>query len=339
MKLGDVGEFGFIDRIARGCVVRPERVVRAIGDDAAAFRTDPGLLSLVTTDLLVERVHFLREAIGGFDLGYKSLAVNLSDIAAMGGDAREAFVSIAIPQDCELDYLEEIYEGMRALASIHGVNILGGDTTGSKADLVINVAVYGVVAADRMLTRDAARPGDRVFVTGNLGDSAAGLSLILEQRSADTEALRTLLRAHLRPEPQLLEGKLLAASEGVRGGIDVSDGLGSDLGHIADKSDVGIIVYEENLPFSPSLLEFCKRFGRSAAEYALAGGEDYVLAVTVDPGHAESVARAFEARFGRRLQAVGEIVEHPGMTLVDKMGMRRPLTSAGWDHFRPSRGE
>src|SRR5210317_424431 len=138
MTLKEIGEFGFIKKISRGCLIRPDNIIKAIGDDAAAFTTAADQLSLITTDLLVERVHFLRASISGFDLGYKSLAVNLSDIAAMGGTARESFVSIAIPQDCPLDYLEAIYDGMKDLATKFDVNILGGDTTSSKIDLIIN---------------------------------------------------------------------------------------------------------------------------------------------------------------------------------------------------------
>ena len=134
MKLKDLGEFGFIEKIGPGCLIRPRGVVKAIGDDAAAFRSDARLLTLITTDLVVERVHFFRDAASGFNLGYKSLAVNLSDIAAMGGVAREAFVSIAVPSDCDLDFLEDLYKGIKSLAAEVDVNILGGDTTTSKID-------------------------------------------------------------------------------------------------------------------------------------------------------------------------------------------------------------
>ena len=195
MTLNKIGEFGFIKKISHGCLIRPESIVKAIGDDAAAFATDPNQLSLVTTDLLVERIHFLRNAISGFDLGYKSLAVNLSDIAAMGGTARESFISIAIPEDCPLDYLEAIYDGMKDLASKFEVNILGGDTTRSTVDLIINVVVHGTIAREEMLCRDAARPGDIIFSTGYLGDSKAGLHLILNNVPADSDALGNLLRA------------------------------------------------------------------------------------------------------------------------------------------------
>ncbi|MGD8467951.1 MAG: AIR synthase related protein, partial [Desulfobacterales bacterium] len=160
MSLKEIGEFGFIKKISRGCLIRPENIVKAIGDDAAAFRSDPDQLALITTDLLVERIHFLRDAISGFDLGYKSLAVNLSDIAAMGGTAREAFVSIAIPDDCQLNYLDDIYDGIKDPAAEFDVNVLGGDTTRSKIDLIINIVVQGIVPSTELLCRDAARPSD-----------------------------------------------------------------------------------------------------------------------------------------------------------------------------------
>ena len=336
MGLKDIGEFGFIKRVSRGCLVRPESVLRGIGDDAAVFRTEPGLASLITADLLVERVHFLRRATTGFDLGYKSLAVNLSDIAAMGGTAREAFVSIAIPEDCELAYLEAVYGGMKALAAKFGVNILGGDTTGSKTDLVINVAVYGVVPEDQLLTRDAARPGDVVFSTGTLGDSRAGLHLILNRIEADTPELSALVAAHLHPEPHLREGRLLAARPGVHAAIDVSDGLSSDLGHILAESRVGARLYAEKLPVSEDLRHFCRRFGRTAQEMALAGGEDYTLLVTASADRAADISDEFQRKIGRPLYEIGEITESPRLEIVAADGSAAPLSPAGWDHFKPA---
>jgi thiamine-monophosphate kinase len=334
MGLKDIGEFGFIRRIRRGCLTRPEGVIHGIGDDAAAFRTDGRLVSLVTTDLLVERVHFLREAISGRDLGHKSLAVNLSDIAAMGGTAREAFVSIAIPDGCELGYLEDIFAGMKELARKHAVNILGGDTTYSRSDLVINVAVYGVVAENEMLTRSAARPGDVVFCTGFLGDSRAGLHLILESAPADAPELHALLATHRRPEPHLAEGRLLASAPGVRAAIDVSDGLSSDLGHIVEESRVGARVCAAKLPISDNLIYFCRRFGRSPVDYALSGGEDYTLLLTAAADRADAIAHAFQAAFGRPLAAIGEITDTGRMELVGAAGGITPIAPTGWDHFK-----
>jgi thiamine-monophosphate kinase len=338
MTLKDLGEFGFIRKISQGCLIRPQQVVRAIGDDAAAFEPLPGELTLVTTDLLVERVHFLRQATTGFDLGYKCLAVNLSDIAAMGGTAREAFISIAIPDSCELDYLEEIYRGIKHLAAKYQVNILGGDTTGSKADLVINFAVIGSVPAAEILRRDTARPGDLIFSTGQLGDSRAGLHLILNQVALDAPEWQLLIQVHSHPEPQLAEGRFLAQQPGVHAAIDVSDGLSSDLAHIVSESGVGARLDAGKIPVSESLKRFCECFKFDPAEFALAGGEDYTLLVTVAAEQADDVARQFSARFQRPLYLLGEITTTGGMELVRPDGRTTPITPSGWNHFGAADG-
>ena len=334
MTLETLGEFGFIKKISRGCLIRPQNVIKAIGDDAAAFMVEPGTISLITTDLLVERVHFIRSAIKGFDLGYKSLAVNLSDIAAMGGEAREAFVSIGIPPDCTLEYLESVYDGMKKLAARFNVNILGGDTTRSKRDLIINIVVQGTVAREEMLGRDTARPGDAVVSTGYLGDSKAGLHLILNNLPLDTEDAQSLYRAHVLPEPHLLEGRLLAAEPGTHAAIDTSDGLSSDLGHILEESQVGATLDAEKIPISDSLLKFCKRFDFDPVEFALSGGEDYTLICTIEPEVVESLAAKFEAKFKRPLFAIGEINDQRGLEIKYPDGTSRPAGPTGWNHFK-----
>jgi len=339
MTLKEIGEFGFIKKISRGCLIRPDNIIKAIGDDAAAFTTAPDQLSLITTDLLVERVHFLRAAISGFDLGYKSLAVNLSDIAAMGGTAREAFVSIAIPDDCQLDYLEAIYSGIKELAAGFDVNVLGGDTTHSKKDLIINIVVQGIVSKEELLCRDAARPGDVIFSTGFLGDSKAGLHLILNEVAADTESLEALLRAHRVPQPHLRQGRFLARQNGVHAAIDTSDGLSSDLAHIAEESRVGARLYAEKIPISPNLKDFCNRFGFDPIDYALSGGEDYTLLCTIAPQNADKISSAFEKEFNRPLFAIGEITAKKQIEVVYPDGKTKPLPPTGWDHFRAKENE
>lgn len=334
MTLKEIGEFGFIKKISRGCLIRPQNIVKAIGDDAAAFKPDAGLLSLITTDLLVERIHFLRDAISGFDLGYKSLAVNLSDIAAMGGTAREAFVSIAIPENCPMDYLEDIYRGMKALAAKYEVNILGGDTTGSKIDLVLNIAVHGAVAENEMLCRDAARVGDIVFSTGCLGDSKAGLHLILNHIAADSDELKSLLKTHLLPEPHLHEGRFLAKQKAVHAAIDTSDGLSADLGHVVEESRVGARLYAHKIPLSKNLEKFCGQFDFDAVAYALSGGEDYTLLVTAAAEAADTIATAFKHKFRRPLYAIGEITDSGRLELIRPDGKIEIISSTGWDHFK-----
>ena len=339
MNLKEIGEFGFIKKISRGCLIRPDNIVKAIGDDAAAFMTEPGRLSLITTDLLVERIHFLRDAISGFDLGYKSLAVNLSDIAAMGGTAREAFISIAIPDDCHLDYLEAIYSGIKDLAAGFDVNVLGGDTTHSKVDLIINIVVQGIVSKEELLCRDAARPGDVIFSTGFLGDSKAGLHLTLNEIAADTETIAALLKAHRVPEPHLRQGRFLARQGGVHAAIDTSDGLSSDLAHIAEESRVGARLYADKIPISQNLKDFCIRFDFDSIDYALSGGEDYTLLCTIAPQNADKIASAFEKEFKRPLFAIGEITSKEQIELVYPDGETKPLTPTGWDHFKAKENE
>ena len=335
MSLRDIGEFGFINQISKGCLIRPRRVVKAIGDDAAAFKTPAHQIGLVTTDLLVERIHFLRDAITGFDLGYKSLAVNLSDIAAMGGSASEAFVSIAIPDNCEIEYLEEFYRGMQALAEKFEVNILGGDTTGSKKDLVINVAVYGMVSPDQILYRDGAQPGDIVFCTGSLGDSRAGLEIILGNIPADTPEKKRLIEAHMHPEPHLNEGRLLATSTGVHSAIDVSDGLVADLGHILEASRVGVKLNAADIPISAELKKFCAESGTDPLRTALSGGEDYVLLGTCAANRAGTLVAEFRKGFNRPLFCIGEITSGKDRLLIHPDGRAEPLKEKGWNHFSP----
>lgn len=339
MSLKEIGEFGFIKKISRGCLIRPDNIVKAIGDDAAAFKCDPEQLALITTDLLVERIHFLRDAIAGFDLGYKSLAVNLSDIAAMGGTAREAFVSIAIPDDCQLDYLDDIYDGIKDLAAEFDVNVLGGDTTRSKIDLIINIVVQGIVPSTELLCRDGARTSDVICSTGFLGDSKAGLHLILNQITDDSPGLKSLLKAHRTPRPHLREGRFLARQPGVHAAIDTSDGLSSDLGHIAEESKMGARLYADKIPISPNLKDFCDRFGFDPVDYALSGGEDYALLCTIAPDRAEEIANEFEKKFKRPLFAIGEITAGNQLTLIYADGKTKPITPTGWDHFKVTENE
>ena len=334
MTLKEIGEFGFIKKISRGCLIRPDNIVKAIGDDAAAYRTDPDQLSLITTDLLVERIHFLRNAISGFDLGYKSLAVNLSDIAAMGGVAREAFISIAIPQDCPLDYLEDLYAGIKHLAAKFEVNILGGDTTSSEVDLIINIVVHGTVAENEMLCRDAAHSGDIIFSTGYLGESKAGLHFILNQIPVESDEDKKLLKAHLLPEPHLDEGRFLARQTGIRAAIDTSDGLSSDLGHIVEESKVGARLFADKIPVSQSLKKFCARFDFDPVTFALSGGEDYTLLCTVAAETASEVASGFQKKFNRPLFRIGEITNTQKMELVWPDGRMSVFSPSGWDHFK-----
>jgi len=334
MSMEQIGEFGFIKKISRGCLIRPENVLKAIGDDAAAFISDQREVSLLTTDLLVERVHFLRNTTSAYNLGYKALAINLSDIAAMGGTARDAFISIGIPSDCPIVYLEELYNGIKTLAAEFDVNILGGDTTRSKTDLIINVCLTGSVPENEILYRNSAQRGDIIVSTGFLGDSRAGLYLIANGISTDTEEYKHLFKAHILPKPYLREGRFLAGQTGVHAAIDVSDGLSSDIGHIAKESNVGICLFAEKIPVSKNLKSFCDRFGFDPVEFALAGGDDYTLIFTVSPEKMETIIENYSKIFEQPLFPIGEITAPGRMELIESGGRVKNLTPSGWDHFK-----
>lgn len=334
MHLKQLGEFGLIERLQQGCLVRPEGVVRAIGDDAAVFNTAGDEVMVLTTDLLIERVHFLRDAILAEDLGYKSLAVSLSDIAAMGAEPREAFVSIAIPYDCEVEYVQAVYAGMRGLAEMHQVNILGGDTTSSRKDLVINVAVIGRADPEQLMFRDGARAGDIICVTGPIGGSRAGLQMILEGIEPRDDHLHALYQQHVRPQPHLAQGQLLAASGAVTAAIDLSDGLLSDLGHITRQSRLGALVRAEQVPISPALAHFCRQTKAKALDLAVSGGEDYVLLCSVKPEEMDRLAETFAQSLHVPLYRIGEMVAGEGICIKDASGCALKIDGMSWDHFK-----
>lgn len=333
MKLKEIGEFGFIRRISRGCLIREKGIIKGIGDDAAVFSTPTGELTLVTTDLLIERVHFVRSATSGFNLGYKALTVNLSDIAAMGGTAGEAFISIGIPQDCSVEFLEDMYDGMKKLATEFEVNLLGGDTTNSKNDLIINITVVGSVSAKEVLYRHTAKPGDIIYSNGTLGESRAGLHLILNNIPAESKYMSYLKNAHLLPKVYLREGRFLAQQRCVHAMIDVSDGLSSDLAHIIEESNAGARIYAEQIPISPDLKKFCSQFDFDPVEFALAGGEDYTLLFTIPPEYADDVVHNYQETFRQPLYPIGEITGSNKIELIHPDGATQVIKPTGWDHF------
>ncbi len=334
MKLKEIGEFGLIDKIKNETLIDSRKVIRGIGDDAAVFSIGKGRVALLTTDILIENVHFIRNKISPHDLGYKSMAVNLSDIAAMGAKPEHAFISIGIPEDIDTDYIDMFYQGVKELAKKYSVNILGGDTSLSTSGLIINIALTGSAVKKNILYRNTARPGDIIYITGNLGDSKAGLYFVINNiTNLDHQALK-LINVHNKPYPYVHEGIFLAGCRGVHSAMDISDGLGSDLGHIASESNAGFILYEEKLPVSDELINFCSKFSKDISDYALNGGEDYVLAFTADPKNALNIEKSYYKKFNKKLFRIGEITDAPEIILQLKDGKRKAVTGTGWDHFR-----
>jgi thiamine-monophosphate kinase len=331
MKISDSGEFGFIDRIRKKLITGAPDVIKGIGDDCAVFRSSKGQLRLLTTDMLIENVHFRLDWTSPYLLGRKSLAVNLSDIAAMGGAASHALISIAIPAETELRFLDEFYDGLNSAASEFGVSLAGGDTVHSPAGIVISVAVDGQVSEDEMLYRSGACPGDMVFLTGTVGSAAAFLDLKGHGREYEKES--ELEKHHLDPRPHIKEGRIIAESKAANALIDVSDGLVADLGHICQESEVGVVIEAEKIPTDPVLRDYCNRYNIDISRFALHGGEDYVLLGTVAEDKATSLESALQSA-DCAFFAIGSIEKGSGIRLRSADGRIAEIENSGYDHFR-----
>lgn len=330
---GDIGEFEFIETLKSNSICRPEGIILGIGDDAAILEQQPGQHAVISTDMLVEHVHFIFKSDIAYYLGRKSIAVNLSDMAAMGAVPREVFISLAKPEHVDISDLQEVYRGMRDMAHAYNVNILGGDTTSSRHDLVLNVTICGITEPDTIITREGASPGDIILTTDYLGDARGGLKVLLDNKVTRDEIEEYLRLKHINPEPKVAEGRFFAQSGLVTAMLDLSDGLSSDVRHLAKYCDCGAVIWEDALPLSPQLQTFAIREGLNPAELALSGGDDYTLLLTCKPQNKDRLMLEFAGRFGRPLYAIGEMAATKGFYL--RAGSKViGLDATGWDHFR-----
>ena len=288
MDIKELGEFGLIERIRKMLGAPVPDGVTGIGDDCAVMPQVGGMETLVSTDMLLEGTHFLRDEIPARLLGWKSAAVNFSDIAAMGGRPTESFLSLGLPQGIESDWMDEFLAGYKECSEYCGAPLLGGDTTASKDGICINVTVVGECQRGRSRLRSAAKAGDLVCVTGPLGDSGGGLKVILEGVERDAAAA-ALVERHYKPVPRIREGMSLSATSGVHAMMDISDGIASDLRHILNASGVGAVIRTQDLPLSAALRQVCACHGWDATTIALTGGEDYELLFTMEPGTEPSI--------------------------------------------------
>lgn len=333
---GEIGEFGFIEQIGAAELPRVVRVRCGIGDDCAVLACENDRVRLITSDLMVEGVHFVLEVSDPHWLGHKLLAVNLSDIAAMGGEPREALISLAIPPHSDVGYMERVYHGLRELASRFGVNVVGGDTTRSTGPLVMNLTLTGEMNQDRVCYRSGANPGDLIYVSGTLGDSAAGMRLALGDEAGLSEEDREfLLRRHHRPEPRVALGQALAASGAVTSMLDLSDGVASDLRHICRQSGVSAVIDQTAIPVSPAFRRFRGFSDAGTGNLEISGGEDYELLCTVAHGGRDDV-EALAAESG--ISCIGRIEAGDGrICLENAQGVRTELEARGYEHFSGSR--
>lgn len=349
VRISALGEFSLIDRLATvlGAPVADGLVV-GIGDDAAAWRVAPSALAVATADSLVEGVHFTRGTIGWHDLGWKALAVNLSDVAAMGCRPRYALCALGLPADLRVEAAEALYAGVRECASAYACAVVGGDVVRAPC-VIIQVTVIGESADVQdgqhglpLLLRSGARPGDVLAVSGPLGGSAAGLEVLLGTRQEGADA-RTLtlsqgergfaaVEAHRRPRPRVVAGQVLVEA-GLRCAIDVSDGLVADVGHICERSDVDAVIEASQVPVHPATTEL---FPDRALELALTGGEDYELACAGPPDLVEQASQRLQERGEPPLTVVGSILARSGAkpsVRVSNDGEELSLPQRGYEAF------
>jgi thiamine-monophosphate kinase len=327
LKLSELGEFGLIELIRQKSPTSPG-VHRGIGDDATEISLPAGHHLLTSTDLLIEDVHFRRDWIDCEALGHKAVAVNLSDIAAMGATPLYLYLGLACPGDTDLDDINKFLNGVLDEAARYNVTLVGGDTCRSPGPWLISVTIEGSAPAHQAIGRDGAQPGDLVMVSGTLGDSALALQLLRDGQTPEAE----LLARHHRPTAQVELGRRLGELRLSRAMIDISDGLVSDLEHILQASQVDGVIDEELLPLSAAF-----RRGTDAQpalrQLALHGGEDYELLFTVPPGRAEEVG-ALSAQLQLSITRIGIIQEGSGqLSLRDDTGATHALLVKGYDHF------
>jgi thiamine-monophosphate kinase len=326
-----VSEFDLIEVIRARTAQSRGDVVLGIGDDAALLKPPAGQQLVACTDTLVSGVHF-PQGTAPQDIGWKSLAVNLSDLAAMAATPAWAMLALTLPY-ADKRFVEAFAEGFAQVARAHAVSLIGGDTT--QGPLSVTVSAFGFLPEGRALLRSGARVGDAVFVTGTLGDAAAALRLIqdagLGTRDPANEQARSELAARLnRPEPRIAAG--LALRDVASACIDVSDGLLADLGHICEASGLGAIVEADALPLSSAMLALFEVDERRA--FALSGGDDYELCFTASVDRADRIAADF-ARLGFGAARIGRIVAEPGVRVRDANGKVVEPPRRGWQHFAP----
>ncbi|OIO37671.1 MAG: thiamine-phosphate kinase [Candidatus Omnitrophica bacterium CG1_02_49_10] len=300
-KLKDIGEFALIERI-RKSTKTGRSVVEGIGDDAAVIKVAKNRYMLFTSDMLIEGVHFTLKTARPSQIGHKALGVNISDIAAMGGTPRYAVVSVGIPPDMDVKFADELYGGIQKLADRFSIDIVGGDTNASDK-VIVNVALTGEVRREHLILRKMAKPGDLIFVTGELGSSVKG--------------------KHLDFIPRLKEARYLTENFHIRSMIDVSDSLAGDLMKITSSSRAGSVIYEELIPVSDG----------ASIENALYDGEDFELLFTVPGIEAKKLFLSLGS-LKVRITQIGEITSRQsGDIIVDKSGKKRPLEDKGFRHF------
>jgi len=310
MKISEAGEFGLIEKIKRSGTVRDREVVIGIGDDAAVIRRPSKKYVLMTTDTIVEKVHFNLKYFTFYELGWKLLAINISDIAAMGGVPRHAIVTLGLNDSASVKDIDDLYRGIKALARKYKVSIVGGDIVSSPKSLFFTMALYG--EADRIVLRSGARPGDFIASIGKLGGSSVGLKYLKRSGRKALLSMKTQVMAHLMPLPMVEEGS--EASKYATSMIDNSDGLARCLIEICKASDVGAKINLNSIPLAKG----------ASLKDAFGGGEDYNLILTVPKNRANSLKKGI---------IIGEVLKRKKIILISGEGEEKIMKSGGFEHF------
>ncbi len=333
--LSELGEFGLINHLTKGFESKITSTIKGIGDDAAVMDFQ-NKQTLVTTDLLVEGVHFDLAYMPLKHLGYKAVMVNLSDVFAMNGTATQITVSIAVSNRFPVEALEELYSGIELASKLYNIDLVGGDTTSSTSGLLISITALGVAEKEDVVYRDGAKPNDLLVVTGDLGAAYMGLQILEREKQVfkanpnsqpDLDKYTYLIERQLKPEarkdiPPLLE-KLEVKPTSM---IDISDGLSSEVIHLCKNSKTGVNLYEDKIPLDPAVINVCEEFDLDSTTVALSGGEDYELLFTISQNDFEKI------KGNPNLTVIGHMTEeNEGMHLITRANTKIPLIARGWN--------
>lgn len=337
-EIASLGEFGLIHHLTDNILLQNKTSIKGVGDDAAILSAPDNEKCLVTTDMLVEGVHFDLSYVPLKHLGYKSVVANLSDICAMNAVPHQIVVGLALSNRFSLEAVDELYAGMLMACNHYGVDLVGGDTTSSRSGLVISITAIGYEAEENIVTRSGARENDLLIVTGDLGGAYMGLQVLEREKAVfqaapgaqpQLEGYDYILERQLKPEARRdVHGLLQTLGVRPTSMIDISDGLASEIKHLAESSAVGFDLYEEKIPVSPKTIEAAKEFNLDFTTCALNGGEDYELLFTIKPADYEKI------KGNPSLTVIGHATaDSMGCRLITRSGEAINLRAQGWDAF------
>jgi thiamine-monophosphate kinase len=337
--VNQAGEFSLIDRLYK--ILLPQKnpdLLIGLGDDTAVIRMDKQKGMLATCDIQIENRHFRLDHTNAHQLGKRAAAVNLSDIASMGGLPKFALVSLGLPPHLTIDYYDELFLGMKEELGKHSAEIIGGNLARTEKELIIDIMLLGEVDLKNLLTRRGAAVDDRIFVTGNLGNASAGFTVLERYGKNYPPEFSELVQSHLLPQALVETGKAIASSGIATSMIDISDGIASDLYHICKTNRVGAEIYQDKVPYSKQVEAVARMAGKNPMDLVLHGGEDFQLLFTVDSKVSVARIDSLNRKLCEPVIEIGRILtDKAGFFLVDPNGTQKNLEPLGWDHFRPSK--